>query len=68
MIEILVGVGVVVVVVGGLVALAIRVSRMRVTEVKGKRREPEQGEEYLTEDDISELLIEEDGRDEDDAE
>jgi hypothetical protein len=68
MIEVLVGVGVVVVVVGGLVALAIRVSRMRVTEVKGKRRGPEQGEEYLTEDDISELLIEEDGRDEDDAE
>jgi Na+-transporting methylmalonyl-CoA/oxaloacetate decarboxylase gamma subunit len=67
MIEVVVGVGVVVVVVGGLVALAIWVSRMRVTEVKGERREPKPGEEYLTEDDFNELLIEEGGEDGDDA-
>ncbi|UCG42649.1 MAG: hypothetical protein JSU73_12435 [candidate division WOR-3 bacterium] len=67
MIEILVGVAVVVLAVAGLVGLAIWVSRMRVTEVKGERREPKPDKEFLTEDDIKELLIEEGGEDEDDA-
>ena len=66
MIEVMVGVGVVVLVVAGLVALAIWVSRMRVVEVKGERHEPGKDKEFLTEDDINELLTE-GGKGEDDA-
>ena len=66
MIEVMVGVGVVVLVVAGLVALGIWVSRMRVVEVKGERREPGKDKEFLTEDDINELLTE-DGKGEGDA-
>ena len=67
MIEVLVGVGVVALVVGGLVTLAIWVSSMRVTVVKGRASAPGPDKEYLSDEDINELLVDESGEEDRDA-
>jgi len=51
--EMIVGIGAVVVVVAVMVVFAWRVLRMRVTVVKGRKRKPK---EFLTDKDIDELL------------
>ncbi len=50
MVELIVGYGVIVVVVGALVVLFVRVARIRALDVKGRSRE------NLSEDDFDELL------------
>jgi len=67
MLEVIVGVGVMVLVVGGLVTLAIWVSRMRVTVVKGRASAPGPDKEYLSDEDINELLVDESGEEDRDA-
>ena len=57
MFELIVGYGVIVAVVAGLVALFVRVIRIRAVVVKGRSRE------NLSEDDLDELLSDGDERD-----